>query len=240
MSRRTPREIDVTVTALGEDGFARGCFESRDVRVRNALPGETVRVRVLKRRRGIWYGAAETPYESSPLRVTPVCEHFPRCGGCTLQHLSHAAQLEHKHGLLLDALAAVGALPRRSRAPVAGPLLHYRHRARLGLRVVGDELLAGFREGFSNRVARIQHCSTLALPFARALPTLKATLARMSRPDRIPQVELAGGDRESAVVVRHLTMLTERDRDLLRAFSRESGLHVFLQSGGYQTVTPLQ
>jgi 23S rRNA (uracil1939-C5)-methyltransferase len=52
-------------------------------------------------------------------------------------------------------------------------------------------------------------------------------------------VEVAGGDREFAVLVRHLDPLGERDHELLAAFAAATGIRVFLQPGGYDTVAPL-
>lgn len=236
MARRGPREIDLTVAALGEDGLGEGCYEERRVKARNALPGEAVHVRVLKRRRGVWFGEADVPDVPAPERRQPPCPAFPRCGGCALQHLDYGVQLAHKNHQLMALLQEAGVRPGRVRAPVTGPRLHYRHKARLGVRVVGDQVLVGFREGFSNRVARMDDCKTLAQPFARMLPALKQALAGMSQPDRIPQVELAAGDRDFAVVVRHLYDLQPADRDRLMTFAVNSGMRVYLQPGGYDTV----
>lgn len=239
MARRGPREIALTVDALGDDGLGVGTFEDRPVRARNALPGETVNVRILKRRRGVWFGEADTPGERAAERVNAPCPNYPRCGGCALQHLDYAAQLRHKAAHLNDLLAAAGVTPERIHAPVSGPRFHYRYKARLGVRVVGGELLAGFREGFSNRVARMSDCKTLAAPFAAMLPHLRDALGDLQAPDRIPQVELAGGDRRFAIIVRHLSALGERDLARLAELEARAGVRVFLQSGGYDTVVPL-
>jgi 23S rRNA (uracil1939-C5)-methyltransferase len=239
MARRGPREIELTVDALGEDGLGAGTFEGRPVHARNALPGETVNVRILKRRRGVWYGEADTPGEHATARVNAPCPNYPRCGGCALQHLDYAAQLRHKAAHLNDLLAAAGVTPGRVHAPVSGPRFHYRYKARLGVRVVGGELLAGFREGFSNRVVRMSDCKTLAVPFAAMLGPLREALGNLQQPDRIPQVELAAGDRRFAIIVRHLSALAERDLARLAELEARAGVRVFLQSGGYDTVVPL-
>ena len=44
----------------------------------------------------------------SPQRVEPVCKVFGRCGGCSWQHLSYAAQSEAKLKILRDALERIG------------------------------------------------------------------------------------------------------------------------------------
>lgn len=86
---------------------------------------------------------------AAPERQIPACGAFGQCGGCTLQHLSYAAQLQFKRALLHDQLAAVltpradtgPALPAASPA-LAGSVevapcvpspqpLHYRSRVKL-------------------------------------------------------------------------------------------------------------
>lgn len=224
------------MTALGEDGLGEGRFDDRCLRIRNALPGETVIARVLKRRRGAWLAEAiEVSGPAKQRRPSP-CAFFPRCGGCTLQHLDHSAQLKLKEAALLEALAANGVIPRHVRSPASGPRLHYRHKARLGVRYVGDDLLVGFRESFSSRVVRMSDCKILAEPLARCLPDLQATLAGLAEKRRVPQVELVAGDGEQAVIVRHLDPLSCESRTSLEKMSRRINMHVFLQPGGYDSL----
>jgi 23S rRNA (uracil1939-C5)-methyltransferase len=239
MARRGPREVEFDVAGLGDDGLGFGVVDGREVRARNALPGEHVEARVLKRRRGVWFGEADTPESAAAARVTAPCANFPRCGGCALQHLDYAEQLAHKGAILAALLRAENVAPVRWRQPVSGPRFHYRYKARLGVRVVGEQLLVGFREGFSNRVARMTDCLTLARPFSAMLPDLRDTIASLREPDRVPQVEVAGGDRDFAIIVRHLGDLDAGDRMALSGFGARQGIRVFLQSGGYDTVTPL-
>lgn len=236
MSRRGPRQIELTIESLSEEGFGYGRFENREVLARNALSGETVSAVVRKRRRGVWYATAQTPAVVSPRRRSAPCEFYPRCGGCVMQHLDYGAQLEHKTAVLETQLADHGVTPQHQHSPVSGPRFYYRHKARLGVRRVGEEVLAGFREGFSNRVVRMDDCMTLALPFARMLPDLRCTLGRMSQPAQLPQVELTAGDRAFALVLRHLTELDDVDHARLRGFARRSGMRVYLQPGGYDSV----
>ena len=239
MSRRGPREVQLTIATLSAEGLGEGCFESRAVKARNALPGEAVHVWVRKRRAGVWFGEAESPAEPSVQRQAAPCGVFPRCGGCALQHLQYPHQLAHKAARLQAELGAHGVLPERIRPPVSAAQLHYRYKARLGVRVVDGEVLVGFREGFSNRIVRMSDCKTLALPFVRMLPRLKEALGRLREPDRIPQIELAGGDRAFAVVVRHLAELDPQDHRVLAEFARVSGMRVYLQPGGHDSVTRL-
>ena len=73
--------------------------------------------------------------ERGAARVDAPCPIVDRCGGCPVQQISYAAQLEAKHALTADALERIGGLPRGSYtlAPiVASPSqLRYRRRARM-------------------------------------------------------------------------------------------------------------
>ena len=142
------------------------------MRVKNGLPGELVSTKVLKKRRGILYTEAFSVVAASSDRRDSACSVFPRCGGCVLHHLDYRAQLNLKEQTLLRALADFKVTPVSVNAPVYGPRLHYRAKARLGVRIVGGSTLVGFRETFSNRVARMDDCKTLTLPFANLLAPL--------------------------------------------------------------------
>jgi len=224
------------------DGTGVGQFDERVVQAKNALPGEVVSVKILKRRRGIWYGEATAPTAAAGLsnrsaaRIDPACGYFPRCGGCAMQHIDYGEQLALKQLQLTNALAAVGVVPEHINQPVQSPRLGYRTKARLGVRVVGGEVLVGFRETLSNRVARMESCETLIVAFSRLLKPLRQLISALSDPSRIPQIELAAGDQEQAVIVRHLDDLTDRDEELLREFALRHDIRLFAQSAGYDSV----
>jgi len=75
--------------------------------------------------------------------ATPPCPHFGSCGGCQLQDLSYAAQLELKSDRLRALLEAAGlSLPQLHLHP--SPTLAYRNRIRLSLAQEGGRLRAGY------------------------------------------------------------------------------------------------
>jgi 23S rRNA (uracil1939-C5)-methyltransferase len=111
---RKPRygdELVVEVLALDERGRAvgRASDDSGEYRVRLAhgLPGELVRAKVLRRRRERLDAHALERLRAGRSRVEPRCVHFGVCGGCSLQDLAYAAQLEEKRRLVAAALGPV-------------------------------------------------------------------------------------------------------------------------------------
>lgn len=103
------------ITIDGEDGQP----TTRVLPVPAGLPGEVVTIaiempapRTGKRRRHykprpprIWITEIHQP---SPLRVEAVCPVFGICGGCQLQHMQYAAQLEWKRAVVDQLLREIG------------------------------------------------------------------------------------------------------------------------------------
>ncbi|MEM1432801.1 MAG: 23S rRNA (uracil(1939)-C(5))-methyltransferase [Pseudomonadota bacterium] len=227
------------IERLDADGFGTGSDDGIEFRVKAALPGETVQARILRKRRRVRLAEAVAVSAPAANRVPPRCPAFPRCGGCVLQHLSDTAALTFKARGLETALAAAGVAARRIVAPVAGPRLRYRRKARLGVKRLGDQVLVGFRESFSARVGRMQQCPVLSEPFTELLGPFAELIGELSIADRIPQLEVAAGDRDQQVIVRHLAPLEAADLDRLRAFEQRYGICLLLQPAGPDSITTL-
>src|SRR5690606_26548471 len=73
------------------------------------------------------------------------------------------------------------------------------------------------------------HVSALIMP-------LRTLVGQLSTPDRLPQIEVAIGDEQTALVFRHLEALTAKDEELLRAFGDTHGVTIYLQPKGPDTV----
>ena len=239
MARRLPQFVELQIIGIDADGRGLGEVDGRSIRVKNALPGERVRARLLRRQRGEWWGEADAVLVASPARHPAPCPLFPRCGGCAVQQLEGAAQLAAKQARLLELLDASGVEVGRLRPPVAGPSYHYRTKARLGVRLVGDAPLIGFREHLSNRVARMDDCLVLTPRLGCLIEPLKALVNGLSVRDAVPQIELAAGDEDCALVVRHLRPLVAGDVDALRRFALRFGVALLTQAGGPETATLL-
>ncbi|WP_461571734.1 23S rRNA (uracil(1939)-C(5))-methyltransferase RlmD [Sulfuricaulis sp.] len=234
--------VTATVESLGYDGRGVAHREGKTVFIEGALPGEQVRFRYANRRKNFDNGGMTEIIAPSPDRVTPPCPHFGVCGGCDLQHLRPQAQLQAKQKILAEQLAHIGKVQAESwLAPITGPLLGYRRRARLGARWVSAKggMLIGFRERHKSYFANLDTCLVLKPEIAALLPELRALIGGLSCAKRIPQIEVASGDEISALVFRHLVPLTERDADLLRAFGERHRIQIYRQEGGPDSIVAL-
>jgi 23S rRNA (uracil1939-C5)-methyltransferase len=206
------------------------------------LPGEEVRFQVTKQRKNYDLGTTLDILRSSPARVTPRCRYFGVCGGCSLQHLRSAAQLPAKEKVLRDNLQRIGKIePESWLPPLAGPPWGYRRKARLGVRFVKKKggLIIGFREKAHSFITPLASCEVLDTRVSALLPALRELITDLSRPDRIPQIEVAIGDDAIALVFRHVVPLTATDDRHLAAFGESHGVQVFRQPGPPDELVPV-
>ena len=216
--------------------------DGKVVFVRGALPGEQVRVRVL-RSKPKWEQAEVLQWaRRAPTRVQPRCEHFGVCGGCSMQHVDVPAQIAFKQRTLEDDLLHLAQLrPEVVLRPLAGPDWGYRRRARLTVRLVPRKggVLVGFHERGSSYVADMRSCQVLPPKVSGLLLPLRALIGSLSCPDRLPQIELAMGDDSTVLVLRNLQALHDDDLERLRAFAQARDVQWWLQPGGPHTAAPL-
>jgi 23S rRNA (uracil1939-C5)-methyltransferase len=151
----------VTITDLAERGRGVGRLEGLVLFVDGALPGETVRVRLGRRRRGYGEAALLEIVSRSQERVDPPCPFLPDCGGCDWQHLSAAGQAEAKRRHVRDVLQRLGGLREvRVEATIAAPR-PYGYRFRMDFdwgTGAGRAVLGLHRRGRAGQIVGLDRC----------------------------------------------------------------------------------
>ncbi len=238
--------IEAAIESLAHDGRGIARVEGKTVFVHGALAGERVEFRLTRRLRRHDEALVTEVLEPSAQRVEPRCAHFGVCGGCALQHMEPAAQIENKQAILADVLQRIGGLaPVRWLPPLAAEQddAHwgYRRKARLGVRWVPKKgrVLVGFRERGSSFIADVRRCEVLHPAVGLRLEELARLIEGLSIRERLPQIEVAQGDGPVVLVLRVLDTPSAADCDRLLSFALETGFHVYLQEGGVETVRPL-
>ncbi|MGD2118853.1 MAG: 23S rRNA (uracil(1939)-C(5))-methyltransferase RlmD [Chromatiales bacterium] len=241
---RLPQEpVEVNIESLNHEGKGVTHIEGKTVFVSGALPGETVLCKYIKKQKRYDEAITLEVIKASEQRITPRCAQFGVCGGCAVQHLSSADQVAYKQQALLETLQRIGKVTPETVLPA---LLNdspwgYRRKARLGVKYVQkkDKVLVGFRERGTSFITETDVCHVLHASVGENITALSELISQLSIRDRVPQIEVAIDDQQGILIFRILDELSETDKQHLLQFGEEHQLHIYVQSGGPETVTPL-
>ncbi len=221
----------IQISSLSHEGRGIAHIDGKTTFVHNALPEEKVDFEYTYSSRAYNEGVAIRILEASTHRITPACPHYQICGGCQLQHMDMNLQLDYKQKVLLEQLAHFGNVtPTIVLPPLSGQEWQYRHKARLGVRYVekkGNRILVGFRERNGRFLADMQQCDILHPSIGKKLVTLSALVKNLSCYQQIPQIEVAIGNNQAAIILRHMEPLTDHDLEQLKSFSQQHNIQIY-------------
>ena len=158
---RKDEEIELRVDSLAYGGNGVARLNGFVVFVRRGLPGDRVRARVTKVKRGFAEALATEVLEPSPHRVDAPCAHYPACGGCRFQDLGYESQLAAKEEQVRDALQRIGGIA----SPPLDPILaaespfHYRNKLEYSFTQTPSGPALGFHKaGRWDEVLEVERC----------------------------------------------------------------------------------
>ncbi|MDN5710007.1 MAG: TRAM domain-containing protein, partial [Planococcus sp. (in: firmicutes)] len=152
--------LSVYVEDLTHDGAGVAKVDGYPLFIKDALPGETVTVHVLKTLKSYGFAKLISIEEKSADRIDAPCPVFEICGGCQLQHLSYEGQLKYKEKVVRDAMARLGKLPDVPVHPVKGMdnPWRYRNKSQIPFGQEDGRVVAGFYQPRSHRIADTDIC----------------------------------------------------------------------------------
>ena len=163
-------DLEVLVERPATGGGVGHLADGRVVFVRQALPGERVRVALTEETAKFARGDAVEVLEASAERVTPGCAHFypGGCGGCDFQHASTSAQLSWKTALVAEHLRRIAGVETTVEVTTLADDLHSRTRLRCAVNAEGALAL---RRSRSNELVALTSCQAADERFAAAFAT---------------------------------------------------------------------
>lgn len=213
--------------------------QGKKVFIRYALPGETVSAQitnVVKRLEEA--DSIALLSEPAAMRIEPKCPHFTVCGGCNMQHIQLDEQIRLKQDVLKSHLEHfAGIQPEQWLPALRSTREDYRRKARIGVRYLPhkDKLVVGFRENQSNKLISIDRCMVLDREFG-SITALKQLLQSLKAKAAIGHIELAMGDDEIALLVRHTEKLSQQDVNQLKKFALNKQWQLYLQPEGAESL----
>lgn len=225
-------ERQAVIESIDQEGRGIAHHEGKVIFIDGAITGERVTYTSFRKKPSFENAQILSIIRASYMRVQPKCRHFGVCGGCSMQHLDAAAQVAVKQRILEDNLARIGKVkPDNILPPIHGIPWSYRQRARLSVRYVHKKgkVLVGFHEKHSSFVADMTRCEILPPKISALLPKLSELVGRLSIRERLPQIEVACGEKVDVLVIRNMEPLTAQDEAHLRAFADEHAIQFWLQ-----------
>ena len=158
---RKGEELELHIDSLAYGGNGVGRHDGFVVFARGGLPGDTVRARVTKVKRGFAEGVVTQLVTPSDGRVEAPCRHFGVCGGCRFQDLAYDVQLAEKERQVRDALVRIGRFAEPPLEPIvpAEAQFGYRNKLEYSFTAGEDGVDLGFhRAGRWDEVVGIEEC----------------------------------------------------------------------------------
>jgi len=104
------REVELTVTDLAFGGKGIAKVDGFTVFVDQAVPGDRVLARIVKKKKSYAESRMVSLIEASPDRITAPCKYSGTCGGCKWQFFKYEKQLEYKQRHVKESFKHIGGL----------------------------------------------------------------------------------------------------------------------------------
>ena len=157
--------VTVAIEDIGNDGEGIGRADGYTLFVKDAVIGDTVKVRITKCKKNYGYGRVEKVVTPSPFRVVPRCPFYRQCGGCQIQAMQYERQLAYKQDKVRENLLRIGGFSPEEIDGAMEPIVgmeepwHYRNKAQfpIGYDREGN-LIAGFYAGRTHDIIANTDC----------------------------------------------------------------------------------
>lgn len=155
---------EIKIEDIGNDGEGIGHTDGMAVFVKDAMMGDTARVKIIKVKKSYAYGRLLEIVEPSVFRVKPVCEKARVCGGCTIQHMSYEKQLAYKWNKVKNCLERIGGISNAAglMEPIIGMGYPFCYRNKMQFPVGIDKdghAVLGFYAGRTHSLIGLSECA---------------------------------------------------------------------------------
>lgn len=222
----------LTIERLDHHGDGVGFLQKKPVFVPGTLPGEQALVQLTEQKRQYARGQLIKLDNQAAQRIEPGCPLYQQCGGCSLQHLDHQAQVAHKQQTLNELMQKFAGDEITQSTPIEDAAWHYRRRARISLQVDKKGALAmGFRARQRSAIITVNQCPVLSAPLNRLLSSLRPCLESLRGRRVLGHLDVIDADNTSVVSLRTTKGLHNDDRHALMAWAQTQDCTLYLYQG---------
>ena len=154
------QDVVVSIDGMTNEGQGVAHLDGVAFFVPETVVGETVEAHIIKIEKRYCIAKVKSILSASSERVTHACEAYPYCGGCTMQHMTYAEQLQQKRRFVADALERLGGLSGIEVQPTIGMEnpWRYRNKGSFPFGSVDGQTAFGFYAPRSHRLVPLFDC----------------------------------------------------------------------------------
>lgn len=155
--------LELDIIDQNYDGLGVGKIDNYAIFVNGAIVGERVKVKLDKVGKSYATSHVLQVIKASKSRVEPKCPYFPKCGGCSLLHMTYSSTLDVKLKAFNDTLRRIGNIDFQAKeilgmeSPVA-----FRNKIQMPVSKINkngkDKLVVGYYEKETHNVIPIDKC----------------------------------------------------------------------------------
>ena len=236
------KTYELVIKSLSSEGRGIAHIDNKIIFIRGALPTEKIIASRITSRAKYEEAKLEKILIKANNRIPHKCAVFGTCGGCSMQHITSEEQIKLKANWIKDQFIKQTKLtPEKYLKPLQCDSWGYRHKARFSVKYVEKKarVLIGFHQYKSSFITDMQECEILPYSIGKRINELINCIEQLSVKKQVPQIELAIGDANTVLILRHLQPLTENDKNILRKYAQQLNITWLTQSGNLNTIKPL-
>ena len=157
--------LTVTIEDCGIDGEGIGKVDGFTLFVKDALIGDTVKVKLVQVKQHFAYARVEEIIRPSKIRIEPPCPYHRQCGGCQIQAMDYQAQLAFKTNKVKNSFIRIGGFTPEFVEDKMEPIVgmehpfRYRNKAQFPFGTNKDgEMVCGFYAGRTHSIIANTDC----------------------------------------------------------------------------------
>ena len=146
------------ITGYNSDGLGICKKDNVICFVKGSVRGDVCLIRVVKVLKNFCYGIVEKLIKPSEHRISPLCPHFPLCGGCDLHHMTYDEELFFKKDKVISAMKRIGGIDTDCQIFGSPSVSHYRNKAQYPVKKQKGEIVTGFYRARSHDIVPMDSC----------------------------------------------------------------------------------
>lgn len=175
--------VELEITDLSYEAMGVAHYEGLTVFVNNALPGETVKAKILKVKKRFAFAKIEKILKESPDRINVKLNQWVQTGLASLAHIKYDKQLEFKRNQVVNLLKKAHLDGAKVNETLPSPeQTGYRNKAQVPVREVNGQLEIGFFRRHSHDLVPLTNFFTTDPEIDRVLVATRDILRKYEVP----------------------------------------------------------